>query len=67
MESWRENYASIAHPSTDRGGCFFDFVPPFLLDFWREPKSAADGRRMSLRDNLGRAWKASQEAAALKC
>ena len=39
----------------------------FPLDFWRKPKSAADGSRMSLRDNLGRAWKASQEAAALKC
>ena len=35
--------------------------------FWREPKSVADGSRMRLRDNLGRAWKASQEAAALKC
>lgn len=49
-----------------RGRCLFLWV---LLpqDFWREPKSAADGRRMRLRDNLGRAWKASQEAAALKC
>lgn len=39
----------------------------FFQDFWREPKSVADGSRMRLRDNLGRAWKACQEAAALKC
>lgn len=38
----------------------------FLQIFWREPKSVADGSRMRLRDNLGRAWKESQEAAALK-
>lgn len=39
----------------------------FSQDFWRKPKLVADGSRMRLRDNLGRAWKASQEAAALKC
>lgn len=49
-----------------RGRCLFLWVL-FPQDFWREPKSAADGRRMRLRDNLGRAWKASQEAATLKC
>lgn len=47
-----------------RGRVFLFFFPQ---DFWRDPKSAADGGRMGLRGNLGRAWKASQEVAALKC
>lgn len=48
----------------ERRALHFFFLPQ---NFWREPKSVADGRRMRLRDNLGRAWKASQEAASLKC
>lgn len=62
VKDWRGNWASMLAPTMERRGCLF-----FFQDFWREPKSVADGRRMRLRDNLGRAWKASQEAAALKC
>lgn len=33
------------------------------LEFWREPKSIADGSRMHLTGNPERAWMASQEAS----
>lgn len=61
VKNWRGNWAYWL-PLWEGQSVFFSFQ-----DFWREPNSAADGRRMRLRDNLGRAWKASQEAAALKC
>lgn len=61
----RENWAFKLVPATEKRGCSILFY--FLQIFWREPKSVADGSRMRLRDNLGKAWKESQEAAALKC
>lgn len=62
VKNRRGDWTSMLAPSVERRGCSV-----FFPDFWRDPKSVADGSRMRLRDNLGRAWKASQEAAAHKC